>query len=207
MYVKWKSLSCVQLFEIPWNSPGQNTGVGSLFLLQGIFPILGSKPGLPHCRRILYQLSYQGYVFIKLNHFAVQQKLIQCKSTVLQFKTKRKNKTRGKLTPQCLIIAPYMWVTSYYDDDSWAGTPAVRTRCSHFPGWTLPSAPADPLGGLLLGTGMGSIESDTHGWVPLKAIGRQSPARASFFTKAQRLKGNSFCVHSSWNPQLLSTPT
>ena len=22
----------------PWNSPGQNTGVGSLFLLQGIFP-------------------------------------------------------------------------------------------------------------------------------------------------------------------------
>ena len=43
----------------PWNSPGQNTGVGSLSLLQGIFPTQGSNPGLPHCRWILYQLSYQ----------------------------------------------------------------------------------------------------------------------------------------------------
>ena len=43
----------------PWNSPGQNTRVGSLFLLQGIFPVQGSNPGLPHCRWILYQLSYQ----------------------------------------------------------------------------------------------------------------------------------------------------
>ena len=34
----------------PWNSPGQNTGVGSLSLLQGIFPTQGSNPGLPHCR-------------------------------------------------------------------------------------------------------------------------------------------------------------
>ena len=31
----------------PWNSPGQNTGVGSLSLLQGIFPTQGSNPGLP----------------------------------------------------------------------------------------------------------------------------------------------------------------
>ena len=31
----------------PWHSPGQNTGVGSLSLLQGIFPIHGSNPGLP----------------------------------------------------------------------------------------------------------------------------------------------------------------
>ena len=84
----------------PWNSPGQKTGVGSLFLLQGIFPTQGPNPGPPtlwtdslpaepqgkaknagvgslsllqrivltqesnqgllHCRRILYQLSYQG---------------------------------------------------------------------------------------------------------------------------------------------------
>ena len=36
----------------PWNSPGQNTGVGSLSLLQGIFPTEGSNPGLLHCRRI-----------------------------------------------------------------------------------------------------------------------------------------------------------
>ena len=44
----------------PWNSPGQNTGVGSLFFLQGIFPTQESNPGLPHCRRILYQLSHKG---------------------------------------------------------------------------------------------------------------------------------------------------
>ena len=44
----------------PWNSPGQNTGVGSLSLLQGIFPTQGSNPGLPHCRWILYQRSHQG---------------------------------------------------------------------------------------------------------------------------------------------------
>ena len=39
--------------------PSQNTGVGSLSLPQGIFPTQGSNPGLPHCRRILYQLSYK----------------------------------------------------------------------------------------------------------------------------------------------------
>ena len=44
----------------PWNSPGQNTGVGTLSLLQGIFPTQGSNPGLRHCRRILYQLSHKG---------------------------------------------------------------------------------------------------------------------------------------------------
>ena len=43
-----------------WNSPGQNTGVGSLSLLQGIFPTQGSNPGLPHCRKILYRLSHKG---------------------------------------------------------------------------------------------------------------------------------------------------
>ena len=36
---------------------GQNTGVGSLCLLQGIFPTQESNPGLPHCRQMLYQLS------------------------------------------------------------------------------------------------------------------------------------------------------
>ena len=43
----------------PWNSLGQNTGVGSLSLLQGIFPTQGSNPGLPRCRHILYQLSHK----------------------------------------------------------------------------------------------------------------------------------------------------
>ena len=44
----------------PLNSPGQKTGVGSLSLLQGIFPTQGLNPGLLHCRQILYQLSHKG---------------------------------------------------------------------------------------------------------------------------------------------------
>ena len=44
----------------PWNSPGQNTGVSSCPLPQGIFPTQWSNPGLPHCRQILYHLSHQG---------------------------------------------------------------------------------------------------------------------------------------------------
>ena len=34
-----------------------DTGVGSLSLLQGIFPTQEADPGLPHCRWILYQMS------------------------------------------------------------------------------------------------------------------------------------------------------
>ena len=64
--VKW-SESCsvmsdsLQLHGLycPWNSPGQNTRVGSLFLLQGIFPTQGLNPGLPHCRRFPYQRNFQ----------------------------------------------------------------------------------------------------------------------------------------------------
>ena len=41
----------------PWNSPVQNTGLGSLSFLQGIFPTQGSNPGLPQFRRTLYQLT------------------------------------------------------------------------------------------------------------------------------------------------------
>ena len=44
----------------PWNSPGQNTGVSSHSLLQGIFPTQESNPGLLHCRQILDHLSHQG---------------------------------------------------------------------------------------------------------------------------------------------------
>ena len=50
----------------PWNSPGNDTGVGSLPFLQGIFlaqgkevfSTQGSNAGLLHCRWILYQMSH-----------------------------------------------------------------------------------------------------------------------------------------------------
>ena len=41
------------------DSPGKNTRVGSLSLLQGIFPTQESNCGRLYCRQILYQLSYQ----------------------------------------------------------------------------------------------------------------------------------------------------
>ena len=44
----------------PWNSPGQNTGVGSQSLLQGIFPTQGSNPGILHCRWILFTIKATG---------------------------------------------------------------------------------------------------------------------------------------------------
>ena len=64
MKVKWKSLSHVQLFAIPWTIQymdfSKSECWSSLSLLQGIFPTQGSNPGLPHCRQILYQLSHKG---------------------------------------------------------------------------------------------------------------------------------------------------
>ena len=44
----------------PWDFLGQNTGVGSFSLFQGIFPTQGLNPGLPHCKWILYQLRHKG---------------------------------------------------------------------------------------------------------------------------------------------------
>ena len=62
---KWKLLVMSDSLQphglySPWNSLSLNAGVGSRFLLQGIFPTQRSNPDLPHCRWILYQLSQQG---------------------------------------------------------------------------------------------------------------------------------------------------
>ena len=78
---QWFSVSCGKIFPVesqieshsvvsdslqphglysPWNSSGQNTGVGSLSLLKGILPTQGLNPDLLHCRQIIYQLSHQG---------------------------------------------------------------------------------------------------------------------------------------------------
>ena len=65
--VKWEKVaqSCLTLcnpmdYTVYGISLGQNTRVGSLSLLQGIFPTQGLNPGLSCCRQILYQLSHQG---------------------------------------------------------------------------------------------------------------------------------------------------
>ena len=60
-----------------WNSPGQNTGVGSLSLLQGIFLTQESNWGLLYYRQILYQLSYEGSPKRKAGQFICRFKQIQ----------------------------------------------------------------------------------------------------------------------------------
>ena len=57
------SHSCLTLcdhMDRPWYSPGWNTGVGTLSLLQGIFLTQEVNHGLLCCRQILYQLSHKG---------------------------------------------------------------------------------------------------------------------------------------------------
>ena len=50
----------ISLSPFFWGGEGKNTGVGCHSLLQEIFPTQGLNPGLPHCRQMLYHLSYQG---------------------------------------------------------------------------------------------------------------------------------------------------
>ena len=69
--VKWKwkwsrSVMSNSLQPHGLNSLGQNTGVGSLSLLQGIFPSQGSNPGLLYCRWILYKLSHRAALYLEL---------------------------------------------------------------------------------------------------------------------------------------------
>ena len=62
--LEWGAIAFSDGLYSPWNSPGQNTGVGSLSLLQGNLPNPGIKPRFPalqvDCRWILYQLSHKG---------------------------------------------------------------------------------------------------------------------------------------------------
>ena len=69
----------------PWKSPGQNTGAGSLSLLQESFPTQGLNPGLPCCGRILYQLSHK--VSPKIQIFPTQESnwgLLHCRWILYQ---------------------------------------------------------------------------------------------------------------------------
>ena len=87
MKVKWKSLSRVQLFVTPWivastllcpwDLPGQNSGVGSYSLLQGIFPTQGLNLGLLHGRQILYFLRASLIAQLVKNLPAMQKTPVQ----------------------------------------------------------------------------------------------------------------------------------
>ena len=72
----------------PWNSLRQNSGMDSLSLLQGIFPIQGSNQGLPHCRQTLYQLSHREAlkkrnVYKEINNSSICVCVCVCSDTIL----------------------------------------------------------------------------------------------------------------------------
>ena len=76
--VKWSESHSVMFNSLqphglysPWNSPGQNTGVGGHSLLQGNLPKPGIKPRFPwvlHYRWILYHLSHKGSSVANKHH-------------------------------------------------------------------------------------------------------------------------------------------
>ena len=82
-----------------WSSSVQNTGVGSLSLLQGIFPTQGSNPGLPHCRQIIYQLIHKGITDTSLSGRKIQKYILTFFSdeTSLRWKSKLLSRIYSKM--------------------------------------------------------------------------------------------------------------
>ena len=125
----------------PWNSPGQNTGVGSLSLLQGIFLIQGLNPGFLHCRRILYQLSHKGspkidviishiLAWIWMSYLCAKRYNLKSKYCSLQvsgIKTNKQNKTKQNTQNCLLFICKRDWM-SYCEQEGWASQDA-KTSC------------------------------------------------------------------------------
>ena len=79
----------LQADSLPAEPQGKpnNTRVGSLPLLQWIFPTQGLNQGLLHCRQILYQLSYQGSPVIRVG---LQKKKLE------EMNQKQEQQTRGQ---------------------------------------------------------------------------------------------------------------
>ena len=96
--MKWSEMQVAQLCLTlcdPMNYTAlgilQNTGVGSLSLLKGIFPIQGSNPGLLHYRQILYKLSHTGSPIISINVFKIMVRI-------------RSSRTRYEVKPVLKIL-------------------------------------------------------------------------------------------------------
>ena len=59
----------------PWGSPGKNTGMGSLTLLQEIFPFQEWNRGLLHCRQILYhRATKKALICLRSMYYYMRQK-------------------------------------------------------------------------------------------------------------------------------------
>ena len=117
----------------PWNFPDQNTGVGSLSLLQGMFPTQGSNPGLPHCRWILYQLSHKGSPMIR-------QKMIREGNTVnpAVLMPERLSSETWLVWASWWKLAGSMAYSAFGKHPAlkiWIRTPAYKGTILYFPKW------------------------------------------------------------------------
>ena len=88
------------------SSPGQNTGVGSLSLLQGLFPTQGLNPGLLHCRWILYQMSHTHTHTHTHTHIYHQQLIFISTQGELELCNSDGIQNQAKLR---LILEPVAW--------------------------------------------------------------------------------------------------
>ena len=103
-------------------SPGQNTEVGSFSLSQRVFPVQGSNPGLPRCRRGLYQLNHKesprilvwvAYPFSRGSSRPRNWTWVSC--TAGRFFTSwgiREALKKQSAFPECLLYARAVWMTS-----------------------------------------------------------------------------------------------
>ena len=117
----------------PWNSPGQNTGVGSLSLLQGIFQTQGLNPGLRHHRQILYQLNHKGSPKIDaiISHILAWLWMSYLRAKIYNLKSKYcslqvsglEAKKKNKKTNLLLFICKRDWM-SYCEQEGWVSQDA-----------------------------------------------------------------------------------
>ena len=90
----------------PCKSPGQNTGVGSLSLFQGIFPTQGSNPGPPHYRWILYQPSLEG-----------SPRILECVAVPFSSRSSQPRNELGSPTLQADSLPTELW--GKFADSNW----------------------------------------------------------------------------------------
>ena len=107
-------------YSVHGDSPGKNTGVGCCAFPQGKFQTQALKPGLPHCRQILYCVSYQGsprilkwVTSILQRNFPPQElnwALLHCRQTLYQLSYKGSPQKDEVLRKCQSIILPYFHV-------------------------------------------------------------------------------------------------
>ena len=117
----------------PWNSPGQNTGVGSLFLLQGIFPTQGSNHGLYSPWNSPGQNTGVGSLSLLQGIFPTQGSnpgLIHCRKILYQLSHQR--------NPRILEWVAYPFCSGSSEPRSWTGVSCIAGR--FFTSWAIREA-------------------------------------------------------------------